>query len=166
MPNKKGRFTVQEKTFVQAMAATGDKAYAKAVAGYRGNSSATRTYERAAVQAEIVREQTRRLYQEGLPIAVDTLIGMSRSSSTPAGARVQAAKVLLEYTIGRDSSTGERALSEMTAADIQRELAETRIRAAALEYVAADMAQPVIEAQAVEPAPAPKPEPEPDYFGG
>lgn len=154
MPDKKGRFTPQERIFSNALAASGDKEYAAKVAGYRNPSvAACKLTSRPAVQAEVARIQTERLFREGLPVAVDALIAIARDGRND-GARVQASKALLDYTIGRDGAGGERDLSSMSAGDIARELAEGRMRLAALEHVAAERARPVIEGEA-EPVAAP-----------
>ena len=144
MPDKKGRFTPQERVFISAMAATGDHRYAAEKAGYRyPNNAGPQKAQDPAVQAAVLREQTARVTNELLPLAVDATRDVLQNG--PAGARVQAAKLVFDYTIGRDGAGGDRGLGDMSAADIAKELAESRLRVAALETVQADMARPILE---------------------
>lgn len=138
MPDKTGRTTQQEKTFIAAMAATGDRTYAARQAGYSQPSrDAGRTLSRPGVQAEIARLQVERLFSEALPAAVDCLVSIIRSDKAPAGARVQAAKVVLDRTLGSEDAGKPREPHEMNPDELAKEIDK-------LTRIAAERATPVI----------------------
>lgn len=96
MPNVRGRFTDQEAKFIEVVAVTGDPKIAAKEAGYKNASSPHRKMLSPAVLAEIARVQTEKLVSELAPIALATLTDIMTSKTAPAGARVQAAKVVLD----------------------------------------------------------------------
>lgn len=145
MPDKKGRMTHQEKAFTEAYAATGQASIAGRMAGYKSDASPSQLLQRPAIQAEIARIQTERLFNEVLPLAVKVHIDLLQNSATPAGARVQAVKLAYDRTLGTDASASDKQPHEMTADEIAKALAEARLRAATLESVKADRAKPVID---------------------
>lgn len=146
MVSVNNRRTDAELVFATAVAAHGDPTEAARRAGYSQPSrDAGRLMARPGVQAEIARIQTERLYGEALPAAINCLIGIITSDKAAAGARVQAAKVVLDRTLGADGAT-VREPHEMSPDELARALS-------ALETVAASRAKDVT------PAPA-----EPDPF--
>ena len=146
MPDKSGRLTHQEQTFVQRFAATGDAREAAQAAGYKSRASEHQLTLRPQIMAEIGRVQAERLMIEGLPAAVECLIGLVRNSHAPAGARVRASEVIIHRTIGDKSDGREKEPHEMTAEDIAKRLDE-------LERLAASRAKPV-EDVAAQPGPS------------
>lgn len=137
MPTKSGRLAQQEQVFIEKMAATGDKVYSAKAAGYAQPSrDAGRTLARPAVQAEIARLQVERLFTEALPAAVTCLIDLIKNDKAPAGARVQAAKVVMDRTIGSSDAQGNKEAHEMTGEELARAIDE-------LTRVAADRAKVV-----------------------
>lgn len=146
MPIKSGKVTHKERAFAAAYAETGNQGYAAKKAGYVGTGSASMALQRPAIQAEIARIQTERLFNEVLPLAVKVHIDLLQNPATPAGARVQAVKLAYDRTLGTDASTADKQPHEMTAEEIAKALAEARLRAATLESVKADRAKPVIDA--------------------
>ena len=146
LPNKAGRKTEQERVFVEAMAATGDRSYSARVAGYaQPGRDAGRALARPAIQAEIARIQTEKLFTEALPAAVQCLVSIIRNDKAPSGARVQAAKVVLDRTLGSDKAARAKEPSEMSPDELAREIEK-------LTRIASDRAKAVID---IEPAPAP-----------
>lgn len=134
---KKGHLTPAERVFAESVAGTLDARYAAVKAGYsQPGRDAERLLARPAVQAEIAAYQSDRLFNDALPAAVDCLIEIMRNAKAPAGARVQAAKLTFDRTLGAiDGAQGKEA-HEMTGV----ELAEAIAR---LEDIAAARAKPV-----------------------
>lgn len=147
MPIKGGKATAQERVFVQAMAATGDKGYAGDKAGFsRTSGAASKALARPAVQAEIVRLQTERLFSTILPLAIEQHESALRDPATPAGAKAQLIKLAYDRTLGVDDKAAEKEPHEMTAEEIDARIAKLR-------QAAADRAKPVLELEAVKPEP-------------
>jgi len=139
MPDQTGRLGRQERTFATHYAATGDKTYAATKAGYSQPAvGAHRALSRPAVLAEITRQQTERLVSEALPAAVKCLVDIITNDKAPAGARVQAAKVVMDRTLGVDDGRNGKEPHEMTGEELANAIAE-------LERIAASQAK-VIEA--------------------
>lgn len=135
MPLKTGQLTQAEKTVAGVLASTGSPAYARQKAGVSAPGF-HKIINRPAVQAEIARLQTERLFSEALPAAVDCLVSIIRSDKAPAGARVQAAKVVLDRTLGSDEAAKQKDPSEMTPDELAEAIAK-------LEQVAASRAKVV-----------------------
>lgn len=98
-------------------------------------TSAWRNEQSGPVQAEIARLQAKRLFDEALPLAVDCIVGLLRDPKAPAGARVQAAKLTFDRTLGDTDAQG-REPHEMTGEELARAIAE-------LEAVAAGRARDI-----------------------
>lgn len=161
MPIKGGKMTAQEKAFSAHYAATGDLKYSATKAGYgapsqRGNE----LMKRPAVLAEITRQQTERLFSEALPAAVQCLISIATNSAAPAGARVQASKVILDRTLGSEDGGKTKDPHEMTADEIAEAIAK-------LERVASERARPIVDRSTIDESPATIDESpaSPDIFG-
>lgn len=139
MPDLKGRFTAQERTFSEAFAVTGDRAYSAGKAGLaQPATAASKMLAKPAIQAEIARIQTERLFSVALPAAVNCLVSIITSDKAPAGARVQASKVVLDRTLGSDDAKLTKEPHEMTADEIAEQIAK-------FEAVAASRAKPIDE---------------------
>lgn len=140
MPLKSGRLTNQERGFAKIFAETANPGYSAAKAGYAHPlPRAHDALQRPAVQAEIVRIQTERLFNTILPLAVAMHEKLLADPKTPAGARVQAVKLAYDRTLGLTEGLGEKEPHEMTGDELQQ--AVTRLR-----NEAARRAKPVIEA--------------------
>ena len=120
----KGPLTAQEKTFAEVFVQTGDKAKAAVAAGYKGPTfvTANRAINRPSIQVEIVRLQNERLVSDALPAAVDCLIGIIKNEKMPAGARVQAAKLVFDRTLGSQDAGDVKQDHELTADEIARRI--------------------------------------------
>ncbi len=119
------------------MAATGDKQYSAKEANYaHPDQMAHKLLARPAVQAEIVRQQQERLFNEILPLAVKTHKELLTSATTPAGAKVQAIKLAYEHTLGQEDAANHKEPHEMTGEEIAKSIAE-------LERIAAGRAKDV-----------------------
>lgn len=137
MPDQTGRLGRQERTFAAAFAVTGDKTYAATKAGYSQPAvGAHRALSRPAVLAEIAKQQQERLFSDVLPAAIQCLSDIITNDKAPAGARVQAAKVVLDRTLGVDDPRQGKEPHEMTGEELARAIAE-------LERIASDRAKPV-----------------------
>ena len=139
MPLKNGALTQDERKIISAMASTGDRAYAQSFAGV-SQPTVSRALTRPAVQAEIARLQVERLFTEALPAAVDCLIGLIVNDKAPAGARVQAAKVVMDRTLGLEGSSNGKEAHEMTGEELARAIDElTRIASDRARDVSPDL---------------------------
>lgn len=142
MPLKSGQLSPTERAVSDAMAATGNVRYAAAETGMTVNS-VRRAVARPEVQADIARRQTELLFTEALPAAVQCLVSIIRSDKAPAGARVQAAKVVLDRTLGSEDAGKQREPHEMSPDELAKEIDK-------LTRIAADRAKPIVEQEAVE----------------
>lgn len=121
MPVKGGAMTHQEQVFADAYVATGDKHYAAEKAGYSDRRvGAHRSLAKPAVLAEIAAQQHARLFNEALPLAVGRLISIVQDARSPAGAAVQAAKLIFDRTLGQQGADGAKAAHEMTGEELQK----------------------------------------------
>ena len=104
--------------------------------------------QRPSVQAEIVREQTRILYETALPLAVGRLVRILQDDRIRPSDHNQAIKIALAHTLGGSASAEAKDPHEMTPDELAKALNEAKLRAAALESVKADRARPVVELEA------------------
>jgi len=104
--------------------------------------------QRPSVQAEIVREQTRILYETALPLAVGRLVRILEDDKIRPSDHNQAIKIALAHTLGGSASAEAKDPHEMTPDELGKALNEAKLRAAALESVKADRARPVVELEA------------------
>lgn len=135
MPLKDGSLTRGEQAFAMAYAELGDVKAAEKKAGIATNHGYA-VLKRPEVQREIVAQQTARMTAEALPLAVQTLINVMGSEKAPAAARVQAAKVVLDRTLGAAGEGQAKDIHEMTPDELAQAIAT-------LEQQAASMAKPV-----------------------
>ena len=101
-----------------------------------GEGYGYRILARPEVQAEIRQREQSRLVAEGLPAAVGALIEVVKSQKAPAAARVAAAKVLLDRTLGSQGEGAAKDMHELTPEELAKEISK-------LESMAAAMAKPV-----------------------
>jgi hypothetical protein len=130
-----GGLTRGELAFSEAYVRLGDREAAEKAAGI-APLSGYKVLKRPEVQREIVALQTAKLTSEALPIAVQTLIGVMQSDKAPAAARVAAAKVVLDRTLGANGEGQAKDLHEMTPDELSQAISK-------LEAQAASMAKPV-----------------------
>lgn len=144
MPDKKGRLSGQEKVFVETMADTGNREYARHRAQYKSNGAASTALARPAIQAEIRQQQLARLHNDLLPLAMGTLETALTDDKVPWGSKMVAVKITLDrvFTAGEDGAQKDPAT--MTA----DEIAATLDR---LKRELSDRAKPIVE---VSPNPA------------
>lgn len=138
------RLTPNESIFAARFAATGDKLYAAEKAGYaQPSNGAHRALARVEVNAEIARIQTNMLFQTLLPLAVTCLAEIIGNAKAPAGARVQAAKLVLDRTLGADDAKQGKEPHEMTGEELANAIAQ-------LERIASEKARPIDQAKTAE----------------
>jgi hypothetical protein len=142
MPKKGGTITPQERQFIDSYAKSGNVLESAKNAGYTQPSAGYRALNRPGVNAEIVRAQTERLNNHLLPLAINALERLLIDKRTPAGAVVQAAKLVMDRTIGSESGESGKAPHEMTGDELARQLERLRQEAAI-------RSKPVIDAQNV-----------------
>nr|WIE92063.1 hypothetical protein P9270_002305 [Mesorhizobium sp. WSM4875] len=119
MKLRKGSLTRQEAAFATTMAATGDPTYSAAKAGYGSpQPRGSELVARPKVQAEIVRLQTARLFDEILPLAVEQHKALLTNPLTPAGAKVQAIKLAYDRTLGREDAGSGKDPAEMNGDEL------------------------------------------------
>lgn len=144
MPLKNGRFTHQEQTLIREYVATGSKLMAGKAAGYSSPLvAANHTLAKPAVAAEVIRQQTQRLVDEILPLAVDQHKALLSDTRTPAGAKAQLIKLAYDRTMGSQEGKGRKELHEMTVDELAEELEQLKRRQA-------DMAK-VVDVEVVDP---------------
>ena len=118
MPRQNGELTVQEQSFVDAIATTGDVAYALKAAGYKGARNASQVLKRDAIQRAIVQTQQMRLVNEALPAAVACILEIIRNPKAPAAARVQAAKLTFDRVLPAHADGSTKEPHEMTPEEL------------------------------------------------
>lgn len=151
MPDKKGRLNGSEQVFAKVYADTGNATLAAKEAGYaHPRMAGSRNLSRPGVQAEIVRQQVSRLTSEALPAAVNCLISIVTNENAPAGARVQASKVILDRTVDTKDAADSKEPHEMTGDELADAIAKLERQAADFTREAAERAKPV---EAIEIAP-------------
>ncbi len=139
MPYKNGELTPEESTFLQVYIDTGDRAKAEKAAGYTARHGYA-VLARPEIQRHITTRETAKLYAEGMPAAVSTLIEIATGKKYPAAARVQAAKEILNRTLGADTSGPAKELHEMTPDEISQAIRalESQAAAAAVDVTPSD----------------------------
>ena len=147
MPDKVGRFTVQEQRFAEWYARTGDATYSAAKAGYaspqpRGSAN----LQKPAVM-DLVRQVRERLRTKGAEVGVRVLIELAegKDNPVPAGVRRAAASDLVKHSgIAVEDSAEHKEPHEMTSGELDR------ARDVLLNELAA-RAKPVIDAVPITP---------------
>ncbi len=118
MPLQTGALTLQEKKFVEAMASSGDAAYAFKTAGYKGARNLSVVLKRPAIQKAVIELQQARLVNEALPAAVSCILDIIRNPKAPAAARVQAAKLTFDRVLPSHAEAGAKEPHEMTPEEL------------------------------------------------
>ncbi len=145
MPRFNGHLTASEKVVAAAYAETGSQQFAAHRAGIQ-QPGASKALQRPAVQAEILRIQHERLTNDLLPLAVKAVEDILRSDKAPAGARIQAAKLVFDRTLGAQDALGGKEPHEMTGSELADAIAK-------LEAMAASKARPIEDAAVVDDTP-------------
>lgn len=112
---------------MQYQAATGDPTYSAAKAGYsspqpRGSQNMANQAVAAAVRAE----QMRRLVNDLLPLALNTLETALTDDKVPWGAKMTGVKITLDRVYGADDKGERKDPSEMTADELQQAIERLR----------------------------------------
>lgn len=124
MPDKKGRFTVQEAAWTKHMARTGDAVYAASKAGYAAPyTSAGQLQKRPDVMADVRAETTRILVRAGV-IAAERLASIVADPTSKNSDAIAAAKVILPQALGQ-AADGKQP-HEMTGDELQRAIDQLR----------------------------------------
>ena len=136
--------TRQERAIAGAFAETGSQKAAAQIAGL-SQPGASLALQRPAVQAEILRIQQERLTNDLLPLAVRAVEDILTNTKAPAGARVQAAKLVFDRTLGAQGALGGKEPHEMSGSELADAIAK-------LEAMAAARARP-IDAEVIDDTP-------------
>ena len=131
MPYKDGLLTPKESAFAEAFAKYGRIAEAEAEAGIAKNYG-YKLIARPEVLVEIRNREQAKLVAEALPEAIDTLLKVMRSDKSPAAARVAAAKVVLDRTLGVAEGGAVKEPHEMTPDELAQAINTMEAHAAAL----------------------------------
>ena len=143
MPSKSGKKTPQERAFVKYMGETGLPKYSAEKAGYKApDVSACQLMQREGIRKDVLAVQLERMNNTLLPLAVAAIERLLTDKKTPAGAVVQAAKLVMDRTLGSDDAN-TKAPHEMTGEELARQLDRLRQEAAA-------RSKPVIDGQVIE----------------
>lgn len=143
MPTKGGRLTRREQAFAAARASGADVQAAARRAGYSSLSGAYEADARPEVLAAVQAAQYARLIQEGVPIAVSTLIEIARDARQPAASRIAASRVIVDRGLPIGDAARDKRAEDMNGEELARAIA-------ALQRRASDLAKPVLEAEARE----------------
>lgn len=144
MPARKQRLSQQELTYATNVAKTGDPTYAAKVAGYSQPYVAVhRLKERSIVNAEVKRQQEARLFNDLLPAAVGLLERVLADETETTRNRIQAAKIVLDRTLGAPGAAESKDIHEMTAGELEdyRRKLEAQLREFAQEAIDVTPAQ-------------------------
>jgi len=141
MPRKDGRFTPQERVFIDRMVATDDAVYAAEKAGYGTPARrASQALQNPAIVAAIRAEQEARLTGELVPLTLDRFGQALRDPKTTPREVAAIGRVVLQYGLG-DRAAEPPDPSRMTPDEI-------RARMAQLAEVIAELKRPLIEGEA------------------
>lgn len=145
MPDKKGRFTAQERTFIEAYAGSNNRDYAARKAAYKAPAvAAHQNMNKPAIVAEIHKAQMARLQGELVPLALDHFAKvLAPGSDASIRDKTMVATVVVKEarSAGLDGASTKQ-LHEMTAEEIAQLLSD-------LKREAAERARPVMEAEAL-----------------
>ena len=131
------------RTFIKEYAVTGNGTYAATRAGYAQPAArAADALKRPEIVEAVRREQITRLNNELLPLAVQAVERLLLDAKTPAGAVVQAAKLVFDRTLGAQDGGQRKDPSEMTGEELQQAIEQLRREAA-------ERARPILEAEPV-----------------
>lgn len=137
MPDKKGRFSGQEKMFIEAMVRTGDQQEAARAAGYKSSGAAHLVMARADVRSDIQSRIEAKLTARG-EVAIKNLDHFLNDAGVSDRYKWEATKYVLNGIRERRPDEMEAEQSSMSSEQIARLIT-------ALQNKQADMARPVIE---------------------
>jgi hypothetical protein len=125
-----GKPTEKEKVFAEVLATSGDRVLAAKAAGYTyPHQSGYVLAQNPRVQAEVVKIQADRINNDLLPLAVNCLEELLIDKKAPAGARVQAAKLVFDRALG-DTAAADKAAHELTGDELARQIDRLRLEVA------------------------------------
>ena len=142
MPDKVGRFTVQEERFVEHYARTNDPTYAAAKAGYaHPQPRGSQNLQKPGLMA-LVQQARERLCTEGAAVGVGVLLELALDAKrVPPGVRRAAASDLVKYSgVAADASGDNVEPHEMTADQLAAARRAQELRLAAIDAAAATRA--------------------------
>lgn len=131
MPKKDGKATHQERAFIAAYVDIGDARAAADRVGYAHSRAGYAVLARPEVQEAVRVAQAARLAQDILPKAVAAIERVLTDPKMPAGAVVQAAKLVLDRCLGDGKDGQNKAVHEMTGDELSRAIDHLRREAAA-----------------------------------
>lgn len=147
MSKKQDGLNGQERAFAKAYAKSGNRREAALQAGYTApDMAASRNLQRPRVLEEIARLENERMTRDLLPAAVNCVQEILTNTKAPAGARIQAAKLVFDRTLGAQDALGGKEPHEMTGSELADAIAK-------LEAMAASKARPIEDATVVDDTP-------------
>lgn len=150
MPYKDGKFSHKEQAFIDASARGLEPRDAAVLAGYSSPDVALHYLRSRELVGEAARRAARDvLRNQGAQTGVAVLMSIALDKAQPAGARVTAARSLVQLSGIAGEEKGSTDPSEMTLEELRRATEKTRMRANMLEHALADAASPVLEGKAV-----------------
>jgi hypothetical protein len=147
------------------VAGSGNATQAARNAGYtddRADKTAWELLRLPHIQSAIREEQLRVIGTEGLAVGVGTLLQIAKDTGAPAGARVQAAKGLVDRALGAvtaavpDKGQDGKPLTAQALAELRQGLAGDAAKLAELLGQAAGQAAAVVDLAPVAPDVAPE----------
>lgn len=146
MPDKTGRRTPKEKTWVRHYAMTGDAVYAAEKAGYRAAPMAASNNSRNELLVEDARKITiAQLTGPILKQAVKRHLALLEDDKVTGQTLNRAIEMAYKYGLPAGADGAQKQPHEMTAEELAQAIA-------VLRRAAADQAQPVLELKANEPS--------------
>lgn len=123
MGGPRKRLTPTESKFAKVYADTGDRTYAGHVAGYAHPAiSSHRAMTKPAVVEAVFRAQMRRITDEALPLAVETVLKLMRDDKTPPNVKGTVALGVMKHAQAIGVGAEAKEPHEMTADEIRREI--------------------------------------------
>lgn len=143
MPNKRGKFTGQEATFVAAMAETGSTAFARHAAKYKSTGSVAAVMQRPAVAAAIREREMAVITNDLLPLSNQVLRIALTEDRVPWGAKMKAVDIVHRRAFGDAEAGSGKSPSEMSPDELGAALDK-------LKRELSERATPIIEAEPIE----------------
>jgi hypothetical protein len=116
-----GRTTTQERIFVKTYVETQNGVIAAEKAGYaQPATSASKNLAKPALLAEIQRQQSERLINEVLPLAVGRHVALLKDPNTVGASLNKAIELAYKYGLAKADAADGREPHEMTAAELAK----------------------------------------------
>jgi hypothetical protein len=149
LPRKNGRLTASESIFAEVYAATGDRLYSGAKAGYKSEAGVTLALQRPEVQAEVERKRMTRL--NGLvDLATDTIEAAMTAKTATWTNKIMAADLVLKRWEKSGDTLPQKEASDMSYDELQHAIRALQIRQEALANGARDVTpEPDIEPHSI-----------------